>query len=107
MHLKFFITAIFLVMIIVLSATTVQAKPTEEATLYCGSQQYTVSGFGRGEVLHVSGSNLNYVVTYARVEPNGPVVIDIKGQQDKTDVVTCTVTTPFGTTFTFKGFFTP
>lgn len=74
----------------------------------CGDTQYVVSGFGRGEPLHVSGGTSNYVVTYARVGPDGPVIIDIPGQRDRADVVTCSATSPIsGRTFIFEGFFTP
>jgi hypothetical protein len=84
------------------------AAEKEQAVLTCGNQQYLVSGFGRGQVLHVVGSTSNYVVTYARLEPDGPVLTDIKGQRDKRDIVTCTATSPLsGRSFTFKGFFTP
>src|SRR5262245_34128531 len=88
-------------------ATIVQAKRLE-GILSCGTQQYTVSGYGSSEVLQISGSTTNYVVSYARVEPNGPVVIEIKGQQDKADLITCTTTSPAtGNNVTLKGFFTP
>ena len=90
---------------------TAQAKPNPEAILSCGSQQYTVNGFGRGEALHVVGSTTNYVVTYAEIisgSGTGNVVTDIKGQQGKEDIVTCTATSPVTErTFRFKGFFTP
>jgi|SRR5690349_3635779 len=96
----------YLTMSLVLAATSVQAKSTPEAVLTCGGDQYVVSGFGRGEVLHVSDSTSNFVVTYARSGSN--VLIDIRGQQNKQDIVTCSVTSPLsGTEYTFRGFFTP
>lgn len=80
---------------------------TESAPLLCGGTTYVVTGFGRGEPLHVVGSVTNFVVTYARLEPSGRVVADITGQSGRTDIVSCTSTTPNGTQFTFRGFFTP
>ena len=82
------------------------AGGTGQATLTCGNQQYLVSGFGRGDVLHVVNSTSNYVVTYARTA-DGAVIKDAKGQQNK-DTVTCEATSPItGRTFTFQGFFSP
>ncbi len=87
-------------------AVLAHAGGTGQATLTCGNQQYLVSGFGRGDVLHVVSSTSNYVVTYAQVA-NGTVVKDAKGQQNK-DTVTCSATSPItGRMFTFRGFFTP
>jgi len=83
------------------------AAATESATLTCGDRSYLVTGFGRGEPLHVVGSTSTFVVTYARLEPSGRVVTDIKGQRGAGDVVTCTATAPGGSAFTFRGFFTP
>lgn len=79
---------------------------TQSADLLCGGTKFVVTGFGRGEVLHVVGSNANFVVTFAQIVSSGRVVIDIPGQTG-VDVITCTTTTPSGTDFTFKGFFTP
>jgi hypothetical protein len=85
-------------------------KPTDTATLRCGSQSYTVDGFGRGQVLHVTGTNRSFIVTRAvRHTPGGDqVVFDSPSQADR-DVVTCTTTTPGpdGSDFTFTGFFAP
>lgn len=90
------------------TSTIAQAKPNLESTLSCGSQQYTVIGFGRGETLHIVGSTINYVVTYAQIQQTGEVLIDIKGQRDKKDIVTCTAQSPLSSNiFTFQGFFTP
>ena len=106
--LRLFIAASCLAVSIFGTATIAQAKPNPEATLSCGSQQYTVIGFGRGETLHIVGSTTNYVVTYAQIQQTGLVVIDIKGQQNKEDIVTCTAQSPLSSNiFTFKGFFTP
>jgi hypothetical protein len=67
-----------------------------------------VTGFGRGEALHVVGTNQNFVVTYARLEPSGQVVTDIAGQRDRADLLTCTTVSALsGTQYTFKGFLTP
>jgi len=97
------------------AVTTVTAGPavgktTDTATLRCGSQRFTVDGFGRGQVLHVTGTTRNYIVTRAvRHSPGGDeVVIDSPSQADR-DLVTCSTTTPGpdGVGFTFAGFFTP
>ena len=88
-------------------AAPASAAATEAATLTCGARSYQVTGFGRGEPLHVVGSTSTFVVTYARLEPSGQVVTDIKGQRAAGDLVTCTTTAPSGTAFTFRGFFTP
>src|SRR3712207_4508308 len=94
MHLKHFIAGGCLIASLLGIVPTVQAKPNPEAVLSCGSQQYTVNGFGRGETLHVVGSNVNYVVTYAQIQQTGQVIIDVKGQRAKDDIVTCTVQSP-------------
>jgi hypothetical protein len=91
-----------------LLGTAAAAPAAEEAVLTCGDARYAVSGFGRGEPLHVSGGTGTYVVTYARVEPDGPVLLDTPGQRGGEDVVTCSATSPLsGRTLTFRGFFTP
>jgi hypothetical protein len=94
----------------VTGASTASAKPTDTATLRCGSQSFTVDGFGRGQVLHVTGSNRNFVVTRAvrHTDAGDQVVFDSPSQADR-QVVTCTTTTPGtdGSDFTFTGFFTP
>ncbi len=88
-------------------STSATAAETESATLTCGTASYQVTGFARGEPLHVLGNNSNFVVTYARFESTGQVVMDIPGQNARRDIVTCTATTPAGSRFTFRGFFTP
>jgi hypothetical protein len=104
------VVAVFLTVFFFLATPVAQAKSTEESILSCGSQQYVISGFGGGTVFHVSGSNQNFVVTYARAdsEPGQPVLFDTRGQQNKPDIVTCTTTSPVRRIdYTFKGFFTP
>ena len=80
------------------------AAPTESAVLGCGSNSYTVEGFGRGQVLHVVGSTSNYVVTRA-VLGDGTVVFNSPAKADR-PLVICTTVTPAGRSFTFTGFFT-
>jgi hypothetical protein len=95
--------------IVVLAATAAPAlaTPTESAQLDCGAVQYEVTGFGRGQVLHVVGSTSTFVVTFAQLA-SGRVVFDNPGLADARDVVTCTTTSPVtGTSFMFRGFFTP
>lgn len=48
------------------AAAPAMASPTESAQLDCGTVQYEVTGFGRGQVLQVVGSNSNFVVTFRR-----------------------------------------
>lgn len=88
-------------------AVPATAKPTQTATLQCGSQNYTVDGFGRGQVLHVTGTNRNFVVTRA-VREGGAVVFDSRARADRV-LVTCITRTPEPDSvgFTFTGFFTP
>ena len=73
----------------------------------CGSEQLTVDGSGRGQVLHVTGTTSNFVVTRA-VREGGTVVFDSPAQADRS-LVPCTTTTPGPNRvgFTFTGFFTP
>src|SRR5689334_16079582 len=90
---------------LLLLAASAHAAPNPEATLTCGETQYTVNGFGRGEPLHVVNSTSNYVITYARIDsdPAHPVIIDVPGQRNRPDIVTCTATSPLrGTQYTFQ-----
>ena len=90
------------------AAAPAGAAPTESALLTCaGLDPVAVTGFGRGQVLQVVGSNEVFVVTFAELA-SGRVVFDNPGLVDARDVVTCTTTSPVsGTAFTFRGFFTP
>jgi hypothetical protein len=82
------------------------AGPTATGTLTCGSQSYTVTGYGRGTPLHLVDGRSMYVVTYAELD--GQVLVDVPGQRGRADSVTCTTTNPLTESrFTFKGFFTP
>ena len=103
-----------LVTTVVLAGSAVVAAPvsafaaeTESATLTCGSTTYEVTGFGRGQTLHLVGSSRNFVVVFARQEPSGRVIADIPGQRSRADVVECTTTTPSGQAYTLRGFLTP
>lgn len=86
-------------------STPAEAAPTASAELRCGATTVIVTGFGRGQVLHVVGNLQNFVVT--RAETGGQVVFDNPGQAGMADVVACTATSPTGRTFSFEGFFTP
>ncbi len=85
------------------------AAVTESATLKCGSAdaEYEVTGFARGQVLQVVGSNDVFVVTFAQLTQSGRIVFNNPGMPNGGDIVTCTTTSPSGTDFTFQGFFTP
>lgn len=91
-----------------LGAAPAQAGETESAVLACGSAgDFTVTGFGRGQVLFVTGTTQRFIVTFAQLE-DGRVVFEAPGQRKNENVVTCTTSSPIsGRTFTFQGFFTP
>ena len=56
------------------------ASPTESALLKRrGSAPVEVTGFGRGQVLQVVGSNSVFVVTFAQLKDSGQVVFDNPG----------------------------
>jgi hypothetical protein len=92
---------------VALPASAATAAETESAALTCGTATYTVTGFGRGQVLHVANSERIFVVLYAELHPQGRVVYDNPGQGRKADEVSCTTTSPSGQEFLFRGFFTP
>ncbi len=85
------------------------AAAEAEATLTCGSATYPISGFNRGQVFHVVGSNSEFVVTQAQIVlADGPrIVFDNPGQAGRSDILTCTTVAPRGTSYIFSGFFTP
>ena len=86
------------------------AAPTASAPLDCGAAGgYVVDGFGRGQVLHVVDSTVEFIVTRAQAVVNGkPVtVFEAPGLAEAEHVVTCTTTSPTGTSYVFDGFFTP
>jgi hypothetical protein len=88
--------------------TPAQAAETESSVLRCGKKMtVSVTGFGRGQVLHVVDSNTDFIVTTAILTESGVTVFDIPGQDSDADIVTCTTTSPSGTRYTLKGFFTP
>jgi hypothetical protein len=83
------------------------AAPTATSTLVCGAQSFTIDGFGRGQVLHVTGTKTNFVVTRAVLSETGDIVFDLPAAVDRS-LLTCTTLTPASNTaFTFTGFFTP
>ncbi len=85
------------------------AAAEAEATLTCGSATYPISGFSRGQVFHVVGSNSEFVVTQAQIVlSDGPrTVFDNPGQAGRADILTCRTVSPRGTSYIFSGFFTP
>ena len=88
--------------------TPAQAAETESSVLKCDNNiKVSVTGFGRGQVLHVVGSNTDFIVTTATLTRTGVTVFDMPGQDSNADIVTCTTTSPSGTRYTFEGFFTP
>jgi hypothetical protein len=69
---------------------------------------FDVTGFGRGQVLHLVGSTEQLVVTFAQRQPSGQVVFDNPGLGDTPDLLTCSTTSPItGQAFTVRGFLTP
>lgn len=85
--------------------TPAQAASTDSADLVCGDTTVTVSGFGRGQVLHVVGQAGTFIVT--RAASGDDVLFEAPGQAGKADIVTCATTSPSGRAFMFQGFFTP
>ena len=84
------------------------AAETQSAPLVCDNgRTATVTGFGRGQVFHVVGTNENYVVTSARLS-TGELLFEAPGaERGRTNLVTCTTTSPVsGTSYVFRGFFT-
>lgn len=92
--------------VLVVAALPANAAPTESATLHCGTSQLQVTGFGRGQVLHVTDSKSRFIVTRAELE-SGQTVFIAPGHTGADNIVSCTVTSPSGTFFAFEGFFTP
>jgi hypothetical protein len=86
--------------------TPAHAAPTPSAPLVCDGAAVDVTGFGRGQVLHVVGTEQRFIVTRAETATAG-VVFEAPGQAGRDDVVSCSVTSPSGREFLFEGFFTP
>jgi hypothetical protein len=87
--------------------TSAEAAETEAADLLCSDRNVSVTGFGRGQVLHVVNGTESFIVTSAVNNETRQTLMDIPGQRNRTGIVTCTTTTPAGTNYTFTGFFTP
>lgn len=96
-------------LILAAGAGPAMAAQTDSATLTCGTQSFEVTGFGRGQVLQVVGSNGVFVVTFAQLEDSGTVVFDNPGLATGASIVECSATSPVGAKrpFVFRGFFTP
>jgi hypothetical protein len=92
--------------VLVLGASPANAAPTESATLDCGTAQFEVTGFGRGQVLQVTNSTSRFIVTRAELE-SGQTVFIAPGRTGADNTVRCTVTSPSGTFFVFEGFLHP
>ena len=92
-----------------LGVASASAATTASARLDCGSVHFEVTGFGRGQVLHVVGSESRFIVTKATLDSSGQVVFAAPGLAEGANIVTCTTTSPIGEerSFTFEGFFTP
>ena len=88
-------------------AAPAAAAPTPSAALVCDSGTYTVTGFGRGQALHVVDSTARFVPMHVELADSGTAVFDAPGHADQA-TETCTATSPeSGRAFTFTGFFTP
>lgn len=97
-------------LVLTAAAAPAVAAPTESAPLTCdGSTSVEVTGFGRGQVLQVVGSNSVFVVTFAQLKDSGAVVFNNPGLATGASIVECTATSPVGAKrpFVFRGFFTP
>jgi hypothetical protein len=94
---------------VVIPATPAFAAPKtttdETAVLKCTTGNYTVNGFGRGDVLHLVDGTSNYVVTSAMLA-DGTYIVDSPSKANR-PLVACTTTTPEGRAMSFMGFFTP
>src|SRR5262245_58494097 len=100
MHLRQVIIASWLAVSLLSLYTVANAAEQLEGVLTCGAQQYTVSGQFHGNSFHLTTGTTNYVVKYAELEPEGTVITDVRGQQDK-DLITCSFTSPSDRQFTF------
>jgi hypothetical protein len=85
------------------------AAPTKSASLACGRDgSYAVTGFGRGDALHLTTDASNFVVVYGENRDTGQVLMDAPGQRTRDDILTCTVTSPVtGMRLLLEGFLTP
>jgi len=102
------VAAVAVPLVLTAAAAPAVAAPTKSAPLTCdGATPVEVTGFGRGQVLQVVGSNSVFVVTFAQLVESGAVVFDNPGSSKRGDLATCTTTSPSGTGFTLRGFFTP
>lgn len=89
---------------LVLGALPAGAAPTASAVLDCGDASYTVTGFGRGQVLLVVDSTSRFIPTSV----DGQRLSAAPGPAGAGALVTCTVTVPdSGRLLVFEGFFTP
>src|SRR3954447_23471516 len=91
------------------SASTANAAETKSATLNCGADgEYTVTGFGRGNALHLTTGTSNFEVKYGKIVDTGQVITNSPGQDGRSDLLTCIVTSPVtGNHLLLRGFLTP
>jgi hypothetical protein len=107
MSIRRFIAVGFIVAIVLGFPITAQADEPFTVTLTCDGQELQAEGQFTGNALHLTTSTSNFVIKFAQVLPDGPVITNAKGFENK-DLVTCFFTGPnSGRDFIVKGFFTP
>jgi hypothetical protein len=68
--------------------------------------QYTVTGFGRGNALHLTTCTSNFVITYGEIVDTCQVIATA-GQKGRSDLLTCRVTSPVTGTAAAPGLLHP
>jgi hypothetical protein len=77
------------------AATSATATENQAAPLVCtNGKTYSVTGWGRGNALHLTDSSSTFVMTYLQVVSTGAVLADARGQEGRNDILTCTAHSP-------------
>ena len=91
------------------TASTANAAQGPAGELDCGSAGiFTVTGYGRGNALHLTTDSRTFVMTYLQNATTGEVIIDTPGQEGRRDILTCTTFSPVTErNLNVRGFLTP
>jgi hypothetical protein len=82
-------------------------EPFTVALTCDNGQQYQAEGQFNGNSLHLTTSTSNFVIKFAQVVPDGPIITQAKGY-DGRNLITCYFTGPnSGRQIMVKGYFTP